>query len=235
LIFSLWGFEKGPSHKGQGVSVQRLSLGSGKRDLLQLTIDKPQRWGIFVFSKITGESLRLEIKATNISPLVSKVNSLGPWTRGKSSLPLHGTDQLPSHLEAPLIKMIALANSSHQLVQRADPELGRDCWICLRANQVSYVRVGLTNMSEIHELGLDNSIQNDNTCLTGPTVQLTRETECFGNGTNCTNLVKGTKAPNGTYFACQGGICTCYPGGSCALVFLILDLDIIQGLKLLDT
>jgi hypothetical protein len=40
--------------------------------------------------------------------------------------------------------MMALANSNHQLIQQADPELGRDCWICLRASQVSYVRVGLT-------------------------------------------------------------------------------------------
>jgi hypothetical protein len=109
--------------------------------------------------------------------------------------------------------MIALANSIHQLVQQADPELGRECWICLRASQVSYAGVGLTN---IHELGLDNSTQNDNTRLTGPTVQVIGETECFGNGKNCTNLVKGAKAPNGTYFACQGGIHTCYQGRDCA-------------------
>jgi hypothetical protein len=73
--------------------------------------------------------------------------------------------------------MISLANSKYQLVQRADPELGRGCWICLRAIQVSYVRVGLTNISEIHELGLDNSTQNDNTCLTGPAIQIIGETK----------------------------------------------------------
>jgi hypothetical protein len=135
--------------------------------------------------------------------------------------------------------MIALANSSHQLVQQEDPELGRDCWICLRAGQVSYAGVGLTNISEIHELGQDNSTQNDNTCLTGPAVQIIGEMKCFGNKKNCTNLVKGAKAPNGTYFACQGGIHTCYPSGggrACALVFLVLDLDILPvELKLLDT
>jgi hypothetical protein len=102
--------------------------------------------------------------------------------------------------------MIALAKSSHQLVQRADPELGRDCWICLTAGQVSYARVGLINMSEIHELGLDNTTQSNNTCLTGPATQIIGETKCFGNKKNCTNLVKGAKAPNGTHFACQGGI-----------------------------
>jgi hypothetical protein len=112
--------------------------------------------------------------------------------------------------------MIALAKSSHQLVQQADPELGRDCWICLRAGQVSDARVGLTNMSEIHELGLDNSTQNDNICLTGAAIQIIGETECFGNKKTYTNLVKGAKAPNGTYFACQGGIHICYPiGGLC--------------------
>jgi hypothetical protein len=34
-----------------------------------------------------------------------------------------------------------LASSSHQLVQRTDPELGRDCWIYLMAGQVSYAGV----------------------------------------------------------------------------------------------
>jgi hypothetical protein len=36
-------------------------------------------------------------------------------------------------------------------------------------------------------------------------------------------LVKGAKAPKGTYFACQSRIHTCYPGENCALVFLVLD------------
>jgi hypothetical protein len=87
-------------------------------------------------------------------------------------------------------------------------------------------------MSEMHELGLDNSTQNDNTCLTGPAIQKTGETKCFGNKKNCTNLVKGAKAPNGTYIACQGRIYTWYlgvVGGDCALVFLVLDLDILPG------
>jgi hypothetical protein len=66
--------------------------------------------------------------------------------------------------------MIALANSSHQLVQQGDPVLGRDCWICLRAGQVSHAGVGLVNIFEIHELALDNSTQNENTCLTGPAI-----------------------------------------------------------------
>jgi hypothetical protein len=42
-------------------------------------------------------------------------------------------------------------------------------------------------------------------------------------------LVKGAKAPSGTYFACPGGIHTYYPGGNCDLVFLVLDLDILPG------
>jgi hypothetical protein len=42
-------------------------------------------------------------------------------------------------------------------------------------------------------------------------------------------LVKGAKVPNRTYFACQSRIHTCYPWGDCALVFLVLDLDIIPG------
>jgi hypothetical protein len=101
---------------------------------------------------------------------------------------------------------------------------------------VSYAGVGLTNVSEIHKLGLDNSTQNDNTCLTGPAIQIIGETKCFGDKRNCTNLVKGAKAPNETYFACQGRIHTCYlEGGCCALVFLVLDLDIFPGLKLLNT
>jgi hypothetical protein len=49
-------------------------------------------------------------------------------------------------------------------------------------------QVGLTNISEIHELGLDNSTQNDNTCLTAPAIQIIGETECFGNKKNCINL-----------------------------------------------
>jgi hypothetical protein len=93
---------------------------------------------------------------------------------------------------------------------------------------VSYAGVGLTNISEIHELGLDNSTQNDDTCLTGPAIQIIGETKCFGNRKNCTNLKKGAKAPNGTYFACQGRIDTFYGvWGGCALVFLVLDLDIL--------
>jgi hypothetical protein len=74
--------------------------------------------------------------------------------------------------------------------------------------------VGLTNMSKIHELGLDNSTQNDNTYLTGPAIQIIGETKCFGNKKNFTNLVKRAKVPNGTYLACQGGIHTCYLGGA---------------------
>jgi hypothetical protein len=90
-------------------------------------------------------------------------------------------------------------------------------------------RVGLTNISEIHELSLDNSTQNDNTCLTGPTVQITGETKCFGNKKNSTNLVKGAKAPNGTYFAVRVGFTpvTWGGGGACTLVFLVPDLDIL--------
>jgi hypothetical protein len=94
---------------------------------------------------------------------------------------------------------------------------------------VSYAGVGLANISEIHRLGLDNSTQHDNTCLTGPAVQITGETKCFGKGKNCANLVKGAKAPNRTYFACQSGIHTCYAGGDCVLVFLVPDLDILPG------
>jgi hypothetical protein len=87
-------------------------------------------------------------------------------------------------------------------------------------------------MSGIHELGLDNTTQSNNTCLTGPATQIIGETKCFGNKKNCTNLVKGAKAPNGTHFACQGGIHNWYwVGGEdrrdCALVFLVLDLDIL--------
>jgi hypothetical protein len=96
---------------------------------------------------------------------------------------------------------------------------------------VSYAGVGLTNISEIHRLSLGNSTQCDNTCLTGPAVQIIGETKCFGKGKS-TNLVKGAKAPNGTYFACQSGIHTCYPGGDCALVFLVLDLDILPGTEI---
>jgi hypothetical protein len=89
----------------------------------------------------------------------------------------------------------------------------------------------------MHELGLDNSTQNDNTCLIGPAIQKIGETKCFGNKKNCTNLVKGVKAPNGIYFACQARIHTCYPRGqwgvggrgACALVFLVTDLDILPG------
>jgi hypothetical protein len=94
---------------------------------------------------------------------------------------------------------------------------------------VSYARVGLANISEIHKLGLDNSTQHDNTCLTGLAVQIIGETKCFGKGKNCINVIKGSKAPKGTYCACQGRIHTCYPGGDCVLVFLIPDLDILPG------
>jgi hypothetical protein len=66
---------------------------------------------------------------------------------------------------------------------------------------VSYAGVGLTNISEIHKLGLDNWIP-----VSGPAIQIIGETKSFGNKKNCTNLVKGAKAPNGTYFAYQGRI-----------------------------
>jgi hypothetical protein len=94
---------------------------------------------------------------------------------------------------------------------------------------VSYARVGLANISEICKLGLENSTQHDNTCLTGPAVQITGETKCFDKGKNYINVIKEAKAPNGTYFACQGGIHTCYPGEDCVLVFLVPDLDILPG------
>jgi hypothetical protein len=47
---------------------------------------------------------------------------------------------------------------------------------------MSYAMVGLANISEIHKLGLDNSTQHDNTCLTGLAVQIIGETKCFGRG-----------------------------------------------------
>jgi hypothetical protein len=59
---------------------------------------------------------------------------------------------------------------------------------------VSYAGVDLTNISKIHELGLDNSTQNDNTCLTGPVIQIFGETKYFGNKKNCTNLVKSSQS-----------------------------------------
>jgi hypothetical protein len=46
---------------------------------------------------------------------------------------------------------------------------------------VSYAGMGLTNISEIHELGLENSTQNNNTYLTGPAIQITGGTKCFSN------------------------------------------------------
>jgi hypothetical protein len=94
---------------------------------------------------------------------------------------------------------------------------------------VSYAGVSLPNISEIHKLGLENSTQHDNTCLTGPAVQIIGETKCFGKGKNCINLIKGANAPSGTYFVCQGGIHTCYPGGDFVLVFLVPDPDILPG------
>jgi hypothetical protein len=95
--------------------------------------------------------LWFEIKAAYVPLPVSKVKSLDPWAQGQILPPSSdGTDQPPLHPDSPLIKMIALANSSHQLVQGTDPELSRDCWICLRAGQMSYARVGLINISEIH-------------------------------------------------------------------------------------
>jgi hypothetical protein len=142
---------------------------------------------------------------------------------------LDETNQPLLHPDTPLIKIMALANSSHQLIQQADPKLGEDCWICLRAREVSYASVGLTNMSEMHRLGMDNSTQPDSTCLTGPAVQIIGETKCSGKGKCCADLVKGAKAPNRTYFACQSRIHTCYLGGDCALVFLVQDLDILPG------
>jgi hypothetical protein len=42
-------------------------------------------------------------------------------------------------------------------------------------------------------------------------------------------LIKGANAPSGTYFVCQGGIHTCYPGGDFVLVFLVPDPDILPG------
>jgi hypothetical protein len=75
---------------------------------------------------------------------------------------------------------------------------------------MSYAEEGLTNILEIHKLGLDNSTQHDNNYLMGPAVQIIKETKCFGKGKNCTNVVKGVKATNGTYFACQSGFHTCY-------------------------
>jgi hypothetical protein len=110
--------------------------GAGKGDLFQLTIGEPQRWGTRVFSlggflenhwgdPAVLKILRLEIKAANVSLLVSKL--LGPWAQGQILPPSSdGTDWPPVHPDTPLIKMIGLANSSRQLVQRADPELGRD-------------------------------------------------------------------------------------------------------------
>jgi hypothetical protein len=45
-----------------------------------------------------------------------------------------------------------------------------------------------------------------------------------------TRLVKGAKAHDGTYFAYQRRIHTCYlGGGACALVLLVPDLDILSG------
>jgi hypothetical protein len=99
---------------------------------------------------------------------------------------------------------------------------------------VSYAGIGLANISEIQKMGLDNSTQHANTCLTGLAVQIIGKTKCFGKGKNCINLIKGAKAPNGTYFACQGGVHTCYPGGDCVLVFLVLDLDILPGTEVVQ-
>jgi hypothetical protein len=86
--------------------------------------------------------LMLDIKAANVSLQAIKVNPLYPWAQGQILPPSSdGTDRPPLHPDAPFIKMIDLSNSSHQLVQHADPKLGRDCWICLRASQVSYAEV----------------------------------------------------------------------------------------------
>jgi hypothetical protein len=126
------------------------------------------------------KTFRLEIEETTHSLPVNKANFLDPWEQGQILPPsLVGTNWPPLYPDTPLIKMMALANSSHQLIQQTDPELGKDCWICLRASQVSYAGVGLTNISEIHKLGLNNSTQHDNTCLMGPAVQIIGETKCF--------------------------------------------------------
>jgi hypothetical protein len=141
LIFSLWGLEKFPLPKGQGVSTQRLSSslfnmnkrskaqGAGKGDLFQLTRNESQQLGTRVFGlggflenhwgdPAVLKILRLEIKAANVSLLASKINSLDAWAQGQILPPSsNGTDRAPLHRNTPLIKIIALANSSHQLVQ----------------------------------------------------------------------------------------------------------------------
>jgi hypothetical protein len=126
------------------MNEQSKAQGTGKG----LTIHEPQQWGTRIF-KLGGflenhwgdpavlkilRILRLEIKAAIISLLVSTVNSLDPWAQGQILPPSSdGTDRPLLHPSTPLIEMIALACTSHQLAQQADPELGRDCWIYLRA------------------------------------------------------------------------------------------------------
>jgi hypothetical protein len=85
-------------------------------------------------------------------------------------------------------------------------------------------------MSEIHELGLDNSTQDDNTCLTGPAIQIIGETECFGNKKELYQSGKRSQSTK-CYLLCLSGqdshLCVC--GRACVLVFLVLDLDILPG------
>jgi hypothetical protein len=118
------------------MNKQTKAQGAEKGDLFQLTTDKPQQWGAMVFGlggflenhqgdPAVLKILRLEIKAANVSLLVSKVNSLHAWAQGQILPPSSGGTDCPQlHPNTPLIEMRALAHSSHQIVQGADPELG---------------------------------------------------------------------------------------------------------------
>jgi hypothetical protein len=118
LILPLCGLGKGPPPQRSGclyseavfepllLNDQSKAQGAGKGDLFQLTIDEPQRWGTRVFrlggflKNHWGDSavlkiLRLESKAANVSPPVSKVNSLDPGAQGQILPPSsNGTDRL---------------------------------------------------------------------------------------------------------------------------------------------
>lgn len=52
----------------------------------------------------------------------------------------------PLNINAPLLQVLVLINSSHKMLSKIQPDLGKDYWICLRARQVTCLGPDLTKI-----------------------------------------------------------------------------------------
>lgn len=118
----------------------------------------------------------------------------------------------------PMAQLIQMVNLTHAALNLVNPDLARDCWICMTPGPLRYVGLAVNSSAT-----LPASQASTDALLMAPV-------PIYGNSPILTGS-KRVCAPNHTALACSHGVFSCVvPGNnSCQIVSLLPNLSLIPG------